>query len=383
MHLRDRFLNAVIKHRWKVHPIVGVLGARQTGKTTLLREILGKQNKIPYFTLDRPELLKQIKSRPESFILTETDDFSKQIIIDEAHKAPKIFDVLKVLADEKRTRGIVTITGSVDFVSVRGVRETLTGRIGLCRLFPMTVAEVLRKPLGTFWKNRKKSKNIAVEAWIKRGGMPGFCALGNDAERSLVIDDWILSVCERDLPVLKGARLEGYIAREVLSQICADPERPPSKIAAEIGEDTRTVHKHLSALESLFVIHRVRPLTTGFDRFYVLDAGVAGRLGASDKTKYTILMINEVLAQHEYLGLPRPSLFHHTSRGTTKVELVIKSQNEQFGFAISDHVEITRSKVRSLESDRKLFSTLSVLAPVVSHQKLSKDILLEPFSYYC
>lgn len=158
MHLRQRFLISIIKKKQKVFPLVGVLGARQVGKSTLLRDLIGKLGDIPYFTLDRPEILQELRTRAESFILANSNDFSTPIILDEAHKAPQAFDVLKVLADERKNRGIVTITGSVDFSLASGVRETLTGRIGLCRLYPLSVSEVAQRQLTTPFAARELGK---------------------------------------------------------------------------------------------------------------------------------------------------------------------------------------------------------------------------------
>lgn len=375
--------------------MVGVLGARQVGKSTLLREIIGKDSNIPYFTLDRPEVLRQIRSRAESFILTETNEFKSPVIIDEAHKAPKLFDVLKVLSDERKNRGIVTITGSVDFSMASGVRETLTGRIGICKLFPMTVSETRKKKFFTRWKSdllKDSSGEITsanVETWIERGGMPGICRLGDEAERVAMIEEWLQSICNRDLLQLKGSRYDGALAREILALISKNPELTAARIASELGIDSRVVSKHLLGLESLYVVNRVRPLRSlsgaGFDRFYVLDSAIAAHLGASRKTLYTVLMINELLAQHEYSGAARPELYYYASRGATRLDLAIKSRENYYGFFISDRAEQSSYTIRSLEAagEKKFFHKIAVLAPVTGEVKLGRHITLEPYARYC
>ncbi len=396
MHLRSRYLSNLIIKKRKTWPLVAIFGARQVGKSTLLRDAIAKPAQIPYFTLDRPEILRRLRNGAESFILEETANFKTPIIIDEAHKAPAIFDVLKVLADERRTRGVVIITGSVDFSMASGVRETLTGRLGVCRLYPFTVGEIKQQKFSTFWGNakaqRKLRENISVadiETWITRGGMPGICWLADAAERSAMIEEWLQSVCYRDLQQLKGSRYDGALAREILSLLAHNPETSAAAMAAALGEDSRRISKHLRGLEALYVLHRVRPLKAaggvGFDRFYLFDAAVAAHLGAARKTLYSILLINESLAQHEYAGLTRAELFHYASRGKTKLDLVIKSEGRYFGFAVSDRAEQSSATLRSLEAtaQKKIFSGISVLAPVTQDLLLRPGVRLEPFFYYC
>jgi predicted AAA+ superfamily ATPase len=165
MHLRNRHLIDKIVKRRKAFPLVGVLGARQVGKSTLLRDILAKQLGVTYITLDRPQILRDAKSRPEGFVLTHTEEFKKPIIIDEAHKAPPLFDVLKVLADERKNRGIVLLTGSVDFLSVSGIRETLTGRIGMTRLYPLTVGEIAQRRFCRSHRYYPRGRYMANSGW--------------------------------------------------------------------------------------------------------------------------------------------------------------------------------------------------------------------------
>ncbi len=396
MHLRNRHIIDQITKKKRAFPLVGILGARQVGKSTLLRELIGKKGAIPYFTLDRPEVLMQLRSRTEDFILTETADFQSPIIIDEAHKAPQIFDVLKVLADEKKRRGIVTITGSVDFSQVAGVRETLTGRIGICRLYPLTVAEVWQHEFRTRWLKGRPEKNPQsevrsqhIDAWLDRGGMPGICWLRDAAERESIIDEWLGSVCYRDLLQLKGARFDGALAREILTLVARAPQTSAAELATRLGVDARIVSKHLNGLEALFVVTRIKPLSsaggTGGDRFYLLDAAVAAFLGAPRKVLYTVLMINEIVAQHEYAGLGRVELCYYASRGATKLDLAVKSKDSLHGFFIADRVEQSPGTMRSLGHLMKsgTYSKVSVLAPVTQSMKLGPNIVLEPYASYC
>lgn len=401
MHLRQRFLTEIIDKKRKIFPLVGVLGARQVGKSTLLRDIIGKQNGgIRYLTLDRPEILKEARVRAENFVLSNTNEFTSPITIDEAHKAPGLFDILKVLADEKRKRGIVTITGSVDFALASGVRETLTGRIGICRLYPLTIAELTGKPFRTRWAaaNKKSSgkkqteasaTDTQVEAWLERGGMPSICRLHDRTERESMIEEWLQSVCYRDLLQLRGAKYDGALAREIIQHVAERPDLSQAELAHAIGEDSRVVAKHILGLEALFILTKVRPYKQkgggGFDRYYVLDASVASYLRASRKTLYTILMINEILAQHEYGGIGRVELFYYATRRSTKIDLLVSSGRRTSALVISDRATIDPYSLRTLRTlrDKGFSDSFSIVSPVAQEFKIDRAIIAVPIRYYC
>jgi hypothetical protein len=398
MHLRNRYLIDTITKRRKAFPLVGVLGARQVGKSTLLRDILAKQLGVTYITLDRPQILRDAKSRPEGFVLTHTEEFKKPIIIDEAHKAPPLFDVLKVLADERKNRGIVLLTGSVDFLSVSGIRETLTGRIGMTRLYPLTVGEIAQRPfifrcrnISYFLPNSRAyvaptATTREVDIWLTRGGMPALCCLGESALREEMIEEWVQSICYRDLPQLKGPASDGALAREILTAIARNSEISEAEIAKKLGEDTRRIKRHLTNLESLFVINRIKPFReadgSGFDRFCLLDAAIARYLGAEEKTLLLTLVVNELLAQHEYAGLPPLTLFHYSRRGTTKIDLIAKRPDAILPFVITERASCDHYLIKSLTAIQKTppFTSIGVIAPIATAALIRPGIVHVPYS---
>lgn len=100
-HERIRFLNAQLKRQGKLWPVVGVVGLRQSGKTTMLRDQLQVKN---YVTLDDDDDLTAAQAAPKVFIARHT----LPLIIDEIQKAPKLFDAIKLKVDKKRVPGSFT-----------------------------------------------------------------------------------------------------------------------------------------------------------------------------------------------------------------------------------------------------------------------------------
>lgn len=344
-------------------------------------------------TLDRPNILRDARARPEGFVLSHTEDFTKPLIIDEAHKAPDLFDVLKVMADEKRRRGIIVITGSVDFLKVSGVRETLTGRIGLTRLYPFTVGEVAQRPFEFRFgdlaslsrEDGFKSTTREVDTWLVRGGMPGMCLYGDDSVREELVAEWLQSICYRDLALIKPGTLDGAVAHEILSLVARYPEISEPEIARKTGENTRRIKQYTAALESIFALYRVKPHKegkgAGFDRFALHDGAVAHYLGADRLSLYRTFVINEILAQHEYNGAPPLSLFHLSRRGDTKVDLVVKRRGGVLPFVLTDRAACDQYLVRKIANvvSDGTFSAVAVLAPTGQSVTLEKGVIQIPY----
>src|SRR5262245_61196669 len=107
-HLRHRYLRKNIESDLSWSPVVSVLGMRQVGKTTLLRQIGGD-----YRTLDDDGFLRKL----EQGIWTEIESGKSPMTIDEAQKAPGLFDRVKLIVDQRRRPGQFLLTGSVRFLS--------------------------------------------------------------------------------------------------------------------------------------------------------------------------------------------------------------------------------------------------------------------------
>lgn len=125
-------------------PALLLTGVRQTGKTTLLRHLLPDYH---FVSLDLPGLAELAEQNPQGFFETHPPP----VVIDEAQYAPALFRHLKVLIDRDRgAKGRFVLTGSQKFTSMRGVAESLAGRLGLAELDTLSAAEVLASQPGAF-----------------------------------------------------------------------------------------------------------------------------------------------------------------------------------------------------------------------------------------
>ena len=113
-----------------------VTGARQVGKTTMLKHLASGTNRT-YVTLDNLMARELAKSDPVLFFQT----YKPPILIDEVQKAPELFEQIKIICDESDETGLVWLTGSQQYGMMQKVRETLAGRIGILELYGMSQRE--------------------------------------------------------------------------------------------------------------------------------------------------------------------------------------------------------------------------------------------------
>lgn len=396
MHPRKRHIEKILLKRSKMFPVIGVLGPRQVGKSTFLMNQWCKQKSAIYITFDKQESAIRAKHSPEQLLLDESHNQKIHLIIDEAQKVPHIFDSIKALVDENRRLGAFTLSGSVEFSSKSGIRESLAGRMGITRLYPMTMRELNNQAFASPWvtfdyTNKTPLKSKSVETWLNRGGMPIFCSLSDLDERIGIINSWLEAICYRDLKQLKGAEYDSEIARNLLITFAINSLVPLSKLGSELGATTASIKKHLSALESLFLLHKIPSFENprALPMYRIFDSGVLNALLGGQQTIFSrhacliSLLINEIYAQYEYAGKLKPDLYYYQTRGGAQIDLVLKTNNKLVGIECMTTINISPYKQRGMRSFLKKYKNAIgyFVAPVQEPYKLEKNIFVIPWNF--
>ncbi len=328
-HERNRHGIEILKKYASFSPSVGVVGLRQVGKTTLLSQQLGIKN---LYSLDDLSLREEATSSPRTFL----SKLSLPCVIDEIQKAPNLFDALKLKIDTKRVPGRYYVTGSTEFSAKVGVRESLTGRMAMLQLFPMTLAEAHQLPLsGARLKmpNHSLSPRLGAEAAgdaLLKGGLPVPLFLRDPEARRLYLDQWIETALVRDLPKVFGRSYDLDLARNVLErmgQVMRDGEVPS---LGHFKMESRKLRRYLFALEGIFLVRRVpcHEEGTGLDRWMLGDGGLAASImSASHGEGVTLslarhLVLNEILAGRQYVGHPLHPRYYKSAQAKEGVDLV-------------------------------------------------------------
>ncbi len=375
---------------------MGVLGPRQVGKSTFLMNQWCDELDAKYITFDDFSTVNRAKNAPEQLLLGESDDQKRHLIIDEAQKIPHIFDSIKAIIDRNRCVGAFTLSGSTEFSSKSGVRESLAGRMGITRLYPMTLREISGLDFASPWVSSQLTdgngiKAKTVETWLECGGMPVFCSLSDMDERHAIINSWLEAICYRDIKQLKDADYDSDLAYNILKTFASKPLIPLAKLASDLSTTTVTLKKHIEALEELFLIYKIPSFDNpnALSMYRVFDAGVLNCLLSGNQTIFSrtdclnSLLINEIYAQYEYSGKQKPQLHYYRTRGGAEIDLVLKTNDRLIGIECVVNANIDTYKQRGMRSFLKNHpeATGYFIAPVSDIYKIDKNIVVIPWNF--
>lgn len=291
MEYMERALERKFLHMSSFFKAVLVTGARQVGKTTMLKHLAAGQSRT-YVTMDNTMARTLAKSDPVLFFQT----YKPPIIIDEIQKAPELFEQIKIMCDDSEERGLFWLTGSQQYKMMKNVRETLAGRIGILELYSLSKNEVegVTFPneldfslscLLTRQSFNKKNDIVEVFEHIWRGGMPA--ALWADTEqRQEYFNSYIETYLMRDVAE-EGGITDTVRFRKFLNACAAlVAEQVNYKTLAEAADISQpTAKEWLRLLQGLGIIYLLPPYANNeFKRLvktpklYFCDTGLCAYL---------------------------------------------------------------------------------------------------------
>ena len=389
-HQRARHLLALLEKRLQLFPIVGVLGARQTGKSTLFRDLLPSQRSIHYVTLDREEIRSQAQRQPTLFIRNLESSKYRTVCIDEVQKAPVLFDTLKAEVDECKRPGRFALSGSTEFSKKIGIQDALTGRIALLRIYPLNQSEIEnRKPsypcvdpfkVATQKKVPTPKKLVPLKStqmWLDRGGMPGIFALRDTANRASLFESWIETSCARDLARFEIPRFNPELARRILIETAKAQIPNRTEISRSLGKIPRQIEAYFQAFKALFILYEIEPYKTsvGKSNFYFFDAGLAEFVGASIERRLQVWFLNECFSQFSYSGQRRPDIFVYQTHRGSRIDFVITAKNTCYAVKLTDEEAPSTYTLRSVAAFRVKHPQIPVIvaAPCLYIQQPDAD----------
>jgi len=248
-----------------VSPVVALLGLRQVGKTTLAREIAASAKESTFFDLEDPEDAARL-AVPKLALAP----LRGLVVIDEVQRRPDLFELLRVLADRPGEPARFLLLGSAAPEVVRGVSESLAGRVAYHDLGGLDLGEVGAAALDDLWL---------------RGGLPR-SFLADDAESYRWRGDFVRAFLERDVPAL-GVRLAADAIRRFWTMIAHYHGQTwnGAELARALAVSEGTVRHYLDLLVGTFVVRRLEPWHANVGKrmvkspkVYVTDSGLLHRL---------------------------------------------------------------------------------------------------------
>ncbi len=268
-HLRNRYIQALLRRGLKHKGIVGLFGHRQVGKTTVLEQLTDN-----YITLDRAADLQRSFETPEYFLKSHLE--SLPLAIDECQLSPSLFPALKEHVRTDSRPGLFLLSGSVRFSSRRAIRESLTGRMLAYELLPFSVSELEEKPLnalpmdllncrgfsGLALPPPKKTlfQHTRAAQYLKFGGLPGICFIRNDRDRHDLIESQIDLILDRDLRLVCETTLSLSSLKNLIRMLAQLQNVPfnASELSRKAKISVPTLRKIMTGLEAIFFIRTLR-----------------------------------------------------------------------------------------------------------------------------
>jgi len=283
----SRWQKDLVRKILKVRRVVVISGPRQSGKTTLARQVATKKD--VFRTLDSDALLKVALSDPHGFVRHAKGT----LIIDEIQKAPSLLPAIKKVVDENSTPGQFLLTGSADIRTLPTVSDSLAGRISHIRLRTLTIGELLRKRPSFFekaftkdWPSQIKNYDkAAIIALAFRGGYPEVIKLP-EAARERWHMDYVESLLSRDLRDMANIQRQDAM-RSLLGVLAAWSGKlmDITGICSKLSASRRTIESYINSLLSLHLFEKLPPWTkTDYDRvgrrekIFAADTGLMANL---------------------------------------------------------------------------------------------------------
>lgn len=334
---------ATLRQHLRVMPAVVLTGARQTGKSTLARQVDGGRRQLHAF--DEPEVLDEARRRPDALLSDSTP-----VTLDEVQRVPDFLPAVKRSIDRDRRPGRFLLTASVDLLSMRQVSESLAGRASYLDLWPMTHREqrgegrcgawdeLVRAEDGDWPEVLAPASNPGTD-WrtlARRGGFPvPAIHEKTDSDRALWFDGYLRHYLERDL-----LRLSTISAVPDFHRLMTVSSRRTGQLLhqTELGRDAEipqpTTRRYLGLLETSHLIARLPAFTRNptkrlikSPKLYWCDTGLALHLAGGPEPTGPHLenLVFRELRSWAGVSSRRVGIFHWRTTVGEEVDFVIES----------------------------------------------------------
>lgn len=351
--VRPRLLTDSVTRVARAMPVVVLTGARQTGKSTLVRDLL--PDRRPYYSLDDLDIRAQAERAPDELL-----ERAERLVLDEVQRVPDLLLAVKRAVDRERRPGRFLLTGSANLLLMRRVSESLAGRAVYLTLWPFTRREILglgragawpelfEHPVQE-WEERVEADDVPSADWrvlARSGGYPvPALELTGHEDRAIWFDGYIRTYLERDLQDLSA--IESLVDfRRLMGAACLRIGRllNQTELGRAIQVPQPTVRRWLNLLETsyqlirlpAYAVNRTKRLIKT-PKAYWCDTGLALRLSGSDRPDgphLENLVLSDLLAWRDAQVAARPEVFYWRTATGEEVDFVIERGGELIGVEV-------------------------------------------------
>lgn len=352
----------------KDFPAIYISGARQVGKTTLIQKLLPDYE---YVSLDDSRTASFAQSNPDQFL----SQFKNHVIIDEIQYVPSLFRSIKVRIDQNRTSVKYVLTGSQNFLMIKGVQESLAGRCGIMTLLPLCFQELLSVP--------DLLQKYTVNELILRGGYPEIWK--TDMHPTSWFQNYVITYLERDIRNILSVhslrdfdrflRAAAFRTGQILSL---------TDLAKDVGISVSTAKEWLSVLQASHQVTLVEPYFKNIGKriikspkLYFNDTGLACFLNGITNVDYLMnshllgalwetYVFNQLKTLSTVFDDQRTIWFWRTATGE-EVDFVLDYGGKYRLFEVKYSENINSMDLKGIQAFKKYYTPDSVIdATIIS-----------------
>lgn len=346
MNYITRSLEKIVLEVTKEYPVLLVTGPRQVGKTTMLQKLMENTDR-GYVSLDDLNERNLAKTDPELFLQLH----KPPILIDEVQYAPELFTYIKIHVDKNHNPGDFWLTGSQVFKLMRGVQESLAGRVAVLSLTSLSQAEICDNQMKPFTvdmeelavrsKERKPADTREIFGRIFRGSMPAIVS-GQNSNSRIFYSSYLTTYIERDVRELSDA----IDSLKFLHFITAVAARCGQMLnIADIARDADINQKQtkdwLGILETLGIIFYLHPYSNNLlkrmvktPKLYFYDTGLVCYLtkwssaetlesGAMNGAILENYVVAEIMKTYLNSGM-EPFLYYYRDKDAKEIDIILE-----------------------------------------------------------
>ncbi len=368
---RIRLAESTVNTLYKMFGAVLVAGPRQVGKTTMLKNIT---KDISYTTLDDIIIRTQAQEQSSTFF----KDNPPPVFVDEIQKAPILFEQIKMYIDKENKKGLFFMCGSQQFKMMKGVSESLSGRIGLITLLGYSLREIKNVdcnlpfiPTEEYFTARKS--NIAnvdySEIWniIHRGSMPELCE-NPDFDWQMFYAAYLRTYIERDVRELTEIGDTVKFSKFMVAVAAMTGNLLNiSSLARDVGISQPTAERWLSILVASNIVYLLQPYSNNVTKraiktpkVYFLDTGLGAYLtkwntpdvlknGAMAGAFFESFVISEIIKSYYSKGVLEPPIYFYRDKDMNEIDLIIEDGGTLHPIEIKKHADPTKKDVAAFK----------------------------------
>jgi predicted AAA+ superfamily ATPase len=375
LQLVDRQLRPVVEELMRDLRVVIVNGPRQSGKTTLLRQ-LHAMGGGAFYTLDQPEIFQFARDDPTGFIA----DAPRPTYIDEVQRGgDDLVRAVKLAVDADPRPGLFVLSGSSRFLTIPTLSESLVGRAAVLELWPLSVAErvgsapylidrLLTDPGSLRSLHESQLTRMDYLELACAGGFPELLRAKSARSRANWFKSYLATIVQRDIRDIAQIRQAAEIPRmlTLLAGRTAQTVRT-SALAETLGMDPSTVTRYLPLLEQVYLIHwlpawsnNLTSRATRTPKMHFVDTGVAARLinrsprslaqpgTAEAGSLFESFVVGELVKQSA-LSESEVQLFHFRDRDGGEIDCILETPDRRIvGIEVKLSMSVNEADFRHL-----------------------------------